>query len=126
MAKVQHRKVSLTRLNLFCHYTHGVADTSLVSLDARLENFYPARPDAEKVPLTRKNYVDGTLRNRLGLPQPANRFASKQLCQNSQKSTRYRVEKTQHRPFRDHPRKRVPSCRRAIPAVAHGDAMTAG
>ena len=88
MAKVQHRKVSLTRLNLFCHYTHGVADTSLVSLDARLENFHPARPDAEKVPLTCKNYVDGTLRNRLGLPQPA----SKQLCQNLQKSTRYRVE----------------------------------
>lgn len=31
MAKIQHRKVSLTGLNLFCHYTHGVADTPLVS-----------------------------------------------------------------------------------------------
>src|SRR5215831_9404865 len=126
MAKVQHRKVSLTRLNLFCHYTHGVADTSLVSLDARLENFYPARPDAEKVPLTRKNYVDGTLCNRLGLPQPASQRtaspanSSAKICK-SPRAIASRKRNIAH--FAIIHENECPPCRRAIPAVAHGDAM---
>jgi hypothetical protein len=33
---------------LFCHYTHGVADTSLVSLDARPDRDYPVRPGADE------------------------------------------------------------------------------
>jgi hypothetical protein len=43
MAKIEHRQVNLTGLNLFCHYTHGVAATSLVSPDACPDNFYPVR-----------------------------------------------------------------------------------
>jgi hypothetical protein len=43
MAKIEHRQVNLTGLNLFCHYTHGVAATSLVSPDACPDNSYPVR-----------------------------------------------------------------------------------
>jgi hypothetical protein len=48
MAKIRHRKVRLAGQNLFCHYTHGVADTSLVSLDACPDSFYPVRPGADE------------------------------------------------------------------------------
>jgi hypothetical protein len=44
MAESQDRKVSLTGSNVFCHYTHGVADTSLVSLDACPDSYYPVPP----------------------------------------------------------------------------------
>ena len=44
MAESQDRKVSLTGSNLFCYYTHGVADTSLVSLDACPDSHYPVLP----------------------------------------------------------------------------------
>src|SRR5215475_11477384 len=51
MAESQDRKVSLTGSNLFCHYTHGVADTSLVSLDACPDSHYPVRPGATETRL---------------------------------------------------------------------------
>jgi hypothetical protein len=62
MAKIRHRKVNLTGLKLFCHYTHGVTDTSLVSLDACHDNFYPVRPGADEVRLD----LIGAYRNKVG------------------------------------------------------------
>jgi hypothetical protein len=34
-------------------------------------------PDLQRRGLTQKDYMDGTLRDRLGLPRPANRFGGK-------------------------------------------------
>jgi hypothetical protein len=48
MAEIQRRKVKLAGLNMFCHYTHGVADTSLVSRDACPDSFSPVRPSADE------------------------------------------------------------------------------
>ena len=45
MAKIEPQ-VNLTGLNLFCHYTHGVDATSLVSLDACPDNSYSVRRGA--------------------------------------------------------------------------------
>jgi hypothetical protein len=44
-------QVNLPGLNLFFHQTHGVADTPLVCLDACLDDSYPVRSGADKVPL---------------------------------------------------------------------------
>ena len=126
MPEIRHRKIKLAKLNMSCHYTHGVFDTSLVSMNACPDSFSPVRPGVEKVPLTRKDHVDGTLRNRLGLPKPANHFASKQLCQICESLRAIASKKQNHRLFRDRPRKRASSRRPAIPVVAHGDAMDNG